>query len=106
MPAFRFFLVEMPLFFSWRRLGGLGAFKNGVAARALLHKDREPNGCEHEDHCTPCCQPRQQVGGATRTKSCLRTLTAECARKISALALLQQHDDDKENTDDDVENKN
>ena len=70
-----------------------------MTARTLLHQNRQSNGGDHEDNGAPRCEPRQQVGCATRTKSRLRTLTAKGAGKIGAFALLQQDDD---NVDDDT----
>ena len=76
-----------------------------MTAGAFLHENRKSDGGDHEDNGTPCCEPRQQIGCATRAKSRLRALTAEGTGKIGAFALLQQDDDDEKNTDDDVDNE-
>jgi len=46
----------------------------------------------------------QSIGRAARAEGCLRTLTAERRREICALALLQEDDRDKYETNDDVQN--
>jgi hypothetical protein len=103
MPAFEL-ITEGGLLLSRDGLRRLCAFKDGMSARVLLHKDRKADGGQHEDDCAPCSETRQQISCSARAKSRLRTLTAECAGEISTFALLKQHDDNQENTDDDVEN--
>ena len=76
-----------------------------VATGALRHENRKSDGGDHEDNGAPRCEPRQQVGCATRTKGRLRALTAEGAGKIGAFALLQQDDDNENGTDDYVDNE-
>ena len=97
--------MGIELFLCWSRLRRLGAFQYGMTARTLLHQNRQSNGGDHEDNGAPRCEPRQQVGCATRTKGRLRTLTAEGAGKIGAFALLQQDDDNENGTDDYVDNE-
>ncbi len=86
-------------------LRSLGAFQYGMTAGTLLHENCQSNGGDHEDNGAPRCEPRQQVGCATRTEGRLRTLTAEGASEVGAFALLQQNDDHENGTDDDVDNE-
>jgi len=67
-------------------------------------QNRKRQGNNHEDYCAPRRQPCKQVGRSTRPESCLRTLAAKSTREVSGLALLQQHNSDKEEADDDVNN--
>ena len=97
--------IGIRLFLCGDSLRGLGAFQYGMTAGTLLHDNCQSNGGDHEDNGAPRCEPGQQVGCATRTEGCLRTLTAEGAGKISAFALLQQDDDDENDADDYVDNE-
>lgn len=97
--------IGIGLFLCGSGLRGLGAFQYGMTASTLLHEDCQSNGGDHKDNGTPRCEPRQQVGCATRTEGRLRTLTAEGAGKIGAFTLLQQDDDNENCTDDYVDNE-
>ena len=97
--------IGIGLFLCGSGLRGLGAFQYGMTAGTLLHENCQSNGGDHEDNGAPRCEPRQQVGCATRTEGRLRTLTAEGASEVGAFALLQQDDDNENGTDDYVDNK-
>lgn len=75
-----------------------------MAAGITRHHDGEADGGQHEDDRRPCGQASQQVGCATRTESCLRTLTAEGSGEIGRLTLLYQNNANKEQADNDVQN--
>lgn len=70
---------------------------------AAGHHNGEADGGEHEENCGPGGELGEQVGCAARAEGRLRTLTAECAGEIGALALLQQDDAGEEEADDDVD---
>ena len=82
-------------------LGGCTGEDGFVCARAGEH-DCERDGDDHEEYRAPGGELGEQVGRAARAKGRLRTLAAECAGEISGFALLQQHNSDQKQTDDDV----
>jgi hypothetical protein len=93
---------ETPRLLLWGGMLGWCAGEDGaVCARAGEH-DGEGDGDDHEEHRAPCGELGEQVGRAARAKGRLRTLAAECAGEVGGLALLQQHNPDQEQTDDDV----
>ena len=64
--------------------------------------DGERDGDDHEEYRAPCGELGEQVGRAARAEGRLRTLAAECAGEVGGLALLQQHNADQKQTDNDV----
>ena len=86
----------------WRGLlGGCTGEDGFVCARAGEH-DGEGDGDDHEEYRAPSGELGEQVGRAARAKGRLRTLAAEGAGEVGGLALLQQHNSDQKQTDDDV----
>ena len=71
----------------------------GIGAR---QQDRQRDGNQHEDDCTPRRELGEEVSRSARAKSGLRSLSAERAGQIGRLALLQQYNPDQEQADDDV----
>src|SRR5258708_4726922 len=64
----------------------------------------EAGGGEDEDNCRPSGEACQNVGGAARAGRGLRALSSECSGEIRRLALLQKHNADEKQADDDVKN--
>src|SRR5579884_56167 len=97
---------NLNLFLCRGRLCGLGSFEYGMSACVLLHQDRQTDRGQHENHGAPGSNAGEDVGRSARAKCGLRTLAAKGASKISALALLEQNDDDQKNTDQNMNGEN
>src|ERR1039458_1243017 len=85
-----------------RGLLGGGAGEDGAVAAGAREHHGERDGEDHEEHRAPGGELGEQVGRATRAKRRLRTLAAERAGEVGGFALLQQHNADQKQTDDDV----
>jgi hypothetical protein len=78
------------------------AFEHRASADVLADEDEQGDRGHGEDDGGPGGHAGEQIGGAARTECSLRSLTAEGAGEIGALALLQQDNRDHEDRDDDV----
>jgi hypothetical protein len=81
---------------------GWGSREDGFVSAGAGEHDGERDGDDHEEYRAPCGELGEQVGRAARAKGRLRTLAAEGTGEVSGFALLQQHNSDQEQTDDDV----
>jgi hypothetical protein len=94
---------------SSRFLGRLGLrwlrfqpLQYGSRAASLGDIDRQGNRGDHECHGRPGSCLGERAGSAARSESRLAALSAECRGDVAAFAALQKHDDDNEETDQDV----
>ncbi len=69
----------------------------------LADQDKQADGRDHENDGRPGGELGEQVGRTAWTESGLRTLTAKGTGEISALTLLQEHDADQKQADDDMD---
>ena len=66
------------------------------------NQNKERYGCQHENYRRPGRQLGKQVRRSTRTKGCLRSLPAKSTSEVSTLSLLEKHNADQKEADDDV----
>src|SRR5271170_6245952 len=87
------------------RLDGLRLelIEYGTRAPTPCGVHRQRNGGDHEGDRRPRGRPRKSAGRAARTERRLAALPAESRGNVPALAALQQHDDDNEETDQNVD---
>lgn len=64
--------------------------------------DRQGDGRDHERNCGPGSGSRKGAGRSPRAERGLASLPAESRGNVAALAALQQHDHDDEETNQDV----
>jgi hypothetical protein len=94
------------LFLCGGRLTGgvLCAGEDGVVAAAGAgEQNGEANGGEHEDDGRVGGELGEEVGCAARAEGCLRALSAEGSGEVGGFALLEEHDADDEERDNNVE---
>ena len=65
--------------------------------------NRQRDGSDHERHGRPGGSPGERVGRAARTERRLAALSAKGRGNVAALAALQQHHNDDEETDQNVD---
>ncbi len=65
----------------------------------LRRVNRQGDGCDHEQDGRPSSSFRKGAGGSAGAECGLATLASEGGRDITALAALQQHDHNDEETD-------
>ena len=66
-------------------------------------EDGEAERGHHENDCRPGGEAGEHVGGGAGAEGGLRTLSAEGSGEIGRAALLEEHDSDEEEADDDVD---
>ena len=95
-------ILPPPRLLLWRGvLGWRSGEDRAVDVRAAQHHG-ERDGDHHEEHGAPCGELGEQVGRAARAKGGLGALAAEGPGEIGGFALLQQHNKDQKDADDDV----
>ena len=92
-------------FLSWLGLRGLRLNPLQYGRRSAMpgRVDRQSNRSHHERHRRPSRRFGERTGGSAGPKRCLTALSSEGGGDVAALAALQQHDHDNEETDHDMD---
>src|SRR5262249_12002305 len=85
-----------------RRILLFRAFANDGRTAGLRNQNRQSKRRDHEDDCRRCCRFAQNRAGAACAECSLCAATAEGSGPVGALPLLEKHDENQKNANDNV----